>query len=57
MTVLNEVVNVCGKVMGERSEFLSQLYEYCMVQKVLVISNERSPVLAKSKTEQSRVFR
>ena len=43
--VLNKVVNVCGKVMGERQEHLSQLYECHVVWKVIVDDN--SHVLAK----------
>ena len=35
--VLNKVVNVCGKVVGERQEHLSQLYERRLVRKVRVI--------------------
>ena len=31
--VLNTVVNVCGKVVGERQEQLSQLYERRVVRK------------------------
>ena len=31
--VLNRVENVCGKVVGERQEHLSQLYERRVVQK------------------------
>ena len=34
--VLNKVVNVCGKVVGERQEQLSQLYEYHVAQKATV---------------------
>ena len=34
--VLNKVVNVCGKVVGERQEQLSQLYKYHVVQKATV---------------------
>ena len=30
--VLNKVVNVCGKVVGEREEHLSQLYERRVVR-------------------------
>ena len=29
--VLNKVVNVCGKDMGERQEQFSQVYEHCVV--------------------------
>ena len=29
--VLNKVVNVCGKDVGERQEQLSQVYEHCVV--------------------------
>ena len=45
--VLNKVVNVCGKVVGERQEQLSQLYERCMVRKARVIVDDNSHVLAK----------
>ena len=45
--VLNKVVNVCGKVVGERQEQLSQLYELCMVWKARVIVDDNSRVLAK----------
>ena len=45
--LLNKVVNVCGKVVGERQEHLSQLYECHMVRKARVIVNDNSHVLAK----------
>ena len=45
--VLNKVVNVCGKVVGERQEQLSQLYEGRVVRKAWVIVNDNSHVLAK----------
>ena len=45
--VLNKVVNVCGKVVGERQEQLSQLYEWCVVWKATVIADGSSYVLAK----------
>ena len=45
--VLNKVVNVCGKVVGERQEHLSQLYERRVVQKARVIVDDNSHVLAK----------
>ena len=45
--VLNQVVNVCGKVVGERQEHLSQLYECRVVQKARVIVDDNSHVLAK----------
>ena len=32
--VLNKVVNVCGKVVGERQEHLSQLYERRVVRRL-----------------------
>ena len=35
--VLNKVVNVCGKVVGERQEHLRQLYERRVVRKAGVI--------------------
>ena len=41
--VLNKVANVCGKVMGERQEQLSQLYE----RVARVIADDNSHVLAK----------
>ena len=45
--VLNKVVNVCGKAVGERQEQLSQLYERRVVQKAKVIVDDSSHVLAK----------
>ena len=45
--VLNKAVNVCGKVVGERQEQLSQLYERRVVQKASVIVDANSHVLAK----------
>ena len=45
--VLNKVVNECGKVVGERQEHLSQLYERRVVQKTRVIVGDNSHVLAK----------
>ena len=45
--VLNKVVNVCGKVVGERQEQLSQLYKRRVVRKALVIVDDNSHVLAK----------
>ena len=45
--VLNNVVNVCGKVVGERQEQLSQLYERRVVQKARVIVDDNSHVLTK----------
>ena len=45
--VLNKVVNVCGKVVGERQEHLSQLYERRVVQKARVIVDDNRHVLAK----------
>ena len=45
--VLNKVVNECGKVVGERQEHLSQLYERRVVQKTRVIVDDNSHVLAK----------
>ena len=38
--VLNKVVNVCGKVVGERQEHLSQLYERREVRKARVIVDD-----------------
>ena len=46
-SVLNKVVNVCGKVVGERQEQLSQFYEWPVVQKARVIVDDNSCVLAK----------
>ena len=45
--VLNKVVNVCGKAVGERQEQLSQLYERRMVRKARVIADVNSHVPAK----------
>ena len=45
--VLNKVVNVCGKVVGERQEHLSQLYEGHVVQKARMIVDDNSHVIAK----------
>ena len=45
--VLNIVVNVCGKIVGERQEQLSQLYEHRVVLKAMVIMDDNSHVLAK----------
>ena len=40
--VLNKVVNVCGQVVGERQEHLSQLYECRVVRKARVIADDNS---------------
>ena len=45
--VLYKVVNVCGKAVGERQEYLSQLYERRVVRKASVIVDDNSYVLAK----------
>ena len=45
--VLNKVANVCGKVVGERQEHLSQLYERRVVRKARVIVDNNSHVLPK----------
>ena len=45
--VLNTVVNACGKVVGERQEHLSQLFERRVVRKARVIVDDNSHVLAK----------
>ena len=45
--ILNKVVNVCGKVVGERQEQLSQLYERRVVRKARVTVDDNSHVLAK----------
>ena len=44
---LNKVVNVRGKVVGERQEQLSQLYERRVVRKARVIVDDNSHILAK----------
>ena len=44
--VLNKMVNVCGKVVGER-QHLSQLYERRVVRKARVIVDNNSHVVAK----------
>ena len=41
------MVNVCGKVVGERQERLSQLYERRVVRKAGVTVDDNSHVLAK----------
>ena len=45
--VLNKVVNVCGKGVGERQEQLRQLYERRVVRKASVIVDDNSHVLTK----------
>ena len=45
--VLNKVVNVCVKVVGERQVQLSQLYEQRVALKARVIVDDNSHVLAK----------
>ena len=45
--ILHKVVNVCGKVVGEIQEHLSQLYECQVVWKARVIVDDNSHVLAK----------
>jgi len=47
INVLNKVVNVCGKGVGERQEHLSQSYERRVVRKARVIVDDNSHVLAK----------
>ena len=47
--VLSKVVNVCGKVVGEKQECSSQLYECHVVQKAWVIIGDGSHELAKHK--------
>ena len=42
--VLNKVVNVCGKVVSERQEHLSQLYERRVVRKARLIMVDNSHV-------------
>ena len=44
---MNKVVNVCGKVVGERQEKISQLYERRVVRKARAIVDDNSHVLAK----------
>ena len=44
---LNKVVNVCGKVVGDRQEQLSHLYERRVVRKAKVIADDSRHVLAK----------
>ena len=46
-TVLNRVVNMCGKVVGEGQKHLSQLYERRVVQQARMIVDDNSHVLAK----------
>ena len=41
------MANVCGKVVGERQEQISQLYERRVVRKARVIVDDNSHVLAK----------
>ena len=45
--VLNKVVNVCGKVVGKRQEYLSQLYERHVAWKAGVNVDDNDQVLAK----------
>ena len=45
--VLNKIVNVCDKAVGERQKQLSQLYEQCVVRKARMIVEDNSHVLAK----------
>ena len=45
--VLNKVETVCGKVVDERQEHLSRLYERRVVRKARVIVDDNSHVLAK----------
>ena len=40
-------MNVCGNIVGERQEHLSQLYEYHVVRKAGVIVGDNSYVLAR----------
>ena len=46
-TVLNKVVIVCGKVVGERQKHLSQLYARRVVRKARVTVDDNSHILAK----------
>ena len=43
----NKVVNVCGKVVGERQEQLSQLYERRVIRKAMMFVDDNNQVLAK----------
>ena len=45
--VLERVIKVCSKVIGERQRSLSQLYQCRVVRKAGVISRDTSHVLAK----------
>ena len=45
--VLKKVLNVCGKVVGERQEHLSPFYERDVERKARVIADDNSHVLAK----------
>ena len=45
--VLKKVVNVCGKVVGERQEHLSPFSERGVERKSRVIADDNSHVLAK----------
>ena len=45
--VLKKVLNVCGKVVGERQEHLSPFYERGVERKARVIADDNSHVLAK----------
>ena len=44
-SVLNKVVNVYGKAVGERLEHLSQLYERRVVRKARVAVDDNSQIL------------
>ena len=44
--VLDRVVNVCGKIVGERQDSLKELYERRVERKGMEIANDRSHVLA-----------
>ena len=46
-SALNKMVNVCGNILDERQEYLSQLYERCVVRKARVTVDDNSHVLAK----------
>ena len=46
--VLAKVVNICGKVVGERQKSMSELYECRARKKALNICNDESHVLSKS---------
>ena len=46
--VLNRIVNVCGKVVGERMVSMDKLYECRIVKKALNIQDDTTHALANS---------